>query len=237
MKLSDFDVLTFDCYGTLIDWETGLLDALAPWLDRHGATFDREQILEAYAEVEARLEEEHPAALYPEILARAMEALGQRWGLDVREDEARTFGASVPDWPAFPDSPEALQELGRHFQLVILSNVDRRSFAGSERRLGVSFDRIFTAQDIGSYKPDPRNFDYLLEQLKADGIAPGKILHTAQSLFHDHVPAKAAGLATAWIDRRHDKEGWGATAAPEEEVRPDFRFESLGAMAEAVERE
>ena len=141
------------------------------------------------------------------------------------------FGASVPGWPAFPDSAAALRDLKRHYRLVILSNVDRESFSGSARRLGVDFDAVFTAEDIGSYKPDRRNFEYLLRELGKDGIGRDKILHTTQSLHHDHLPASRLGLATAWIDRRHERQGWGAT--PAAEVAVDFRFTSLAEMAAA----
>ncbi|MCC2664532.1 MAG: HAD-superfamily hydrolase, subfamily variant2, partial [Geminicoccaceae bacterium] len=121
----------------------------------------------------------------------------------------------------------------QRYQLVILSNVDRASFAHSNQKLGVEFDATYTAEDIGSYKPDPRNFDYMLAHLAARGIAREQILHTAESLYHDHVPAKRVGLATCWIHRRAGKAGHGATRQPEAEVRPDFRFETLGAMAAA----
>ena len=123
--------------------------------------------------------------------------------------------------------------LKQHFRLIILSNVDRQSFAGSNRRLGVDFDHIFTAEEIGSYKPDRRNFDYLLERLAEHGIAKSELLHVAQSLFHDHVPANQLGIASAWIDRRHDRDGAGATPLPEPMPRFDFRFTSLGELAAA----
>jgi len=148
------------------------------------------------------------------------------------EEDAR-YGRSVPDWPAFPDSPAALQYLKQHYALVILSNVDRASFARSNERLQVQFDHVFTAQDIGSYKPDPRNFRYMLEHLAQAGHAKSDVLHTAESLFHDHVPAREAGLATCWIHRRREQGGFGATRPPEAEVRPDFHFDSMAAMVEA----
>lgn len=145
----------------------------------------------------------------------------------------RRFGASVPDWPAFPDSIDALRYLKQHYQLVILSNVDRASFVASNRRLGVAFDALSTAQDTGSYKPDPENFRYLLPHLDERGIPPQSILHTAQSLFHDHVPARRIGVRGAWIDRRHGKHSGGAAALVSPDVRTDFRFTSLAAMAAA----
>jgi 2-haloacid dehalogenase len=128
---------------------------------------------------------------------------------------------------------EALRYLKQHFRLVILSNVDRSSFAATNDRLGVTFDAIYTAQDIGSYKPDRRNFLYLVDRMTEQGIPKERMLHVAQSLFHDHVPAQALGIASAWIDRRHDASGWGATAPVSPDVRYNFRFTSLGALADA----
>ncbi len=232
--LSDFEVLTFDCYGTLIDWETGIFNALRPWLERQGACRPPAEVLEAFARHESALEAENPGLLYPRILARVHGRLAAEWGIVSRPEDATAFGASVPDWPAFPDSPAALRELERFYHLVILSNVDRKSFAGSARRLGVDFHAVLTAEDIGSYKPDPHNFKTLLRVLARRGTSRDKILHTAQSLYHDHLPARRLGLATAWIDRRHDRQGWGATLAPVDEVPVDFRFTSLAEMAAAA---
>src|SRR6202034_2767469 len=163
-------------------------------------------------------------ALYPEVLAGSLRRLGDKLGAEVTSDDAARLADSVPDWPAFGDSPGALADLARRFQLIILSNVDRASFAGWQRRLGVTFASVLTAQDIGSYKPAPRNFDALLAQATRLGIEPGRLLHVAQSLFHDHVPAKAAGLPTVWINRRHARPGWGATPAPPVDVQPDWEF-------------
>jgi 2-haloacid dehalogenase len=237
MRLADFKVLTFDCYGTLIDWESGIYDALRPLLTRAAVRLSRQEVLALFAEHEARQQAATPAMLYSDILATVHGQLAERWGAprDAAEDAA--FGASVGDWPAFADSPAALARLKRHYKLVILSNVDRASFARSNARLGVAFDAIHTAQDIGSYKPDPRNFDYLLARLGEQGFAPGDILHTAQSLFHDHAVANTKGLASCWIDRRGDQEGWGATSAPPAGVHYDFRFPTLAAMADARELE
>ena len=140
----------------------------------------------------------------------------------------------------FPDTADALRALKRHFKLVILSNVNRDGFAASNRKLGVDFDAIYTAEDVGSYKPTPRNFEYMLERLSADlGLAAGDVLHTAQSLFHDHVPAREFGLANAWIDRQGLDEGgnWGATAPVAERPEVDFLFPTMAAMAEAARAE
>jgi 2-haloalkanoic acid dehalogenase type II len=214
--VTKFTTLTFDCYGTLIDWERGILAELRPWLDRHGRRdLDDNTLLETFGTVEAACEAETPAALYPEILADVLHRLADKWGIEASAGEAMEFGRSVGRWPAFADSAASLQYLKRYYKLVILSNVDRASFAQSNEKLGVAFDRILTAQDIGSYKPSLRNFEYALVDLqRAFGAGKSDILHAAQSVFHDVVPANSIGLATAWINRRKSVGGWGATPAP-----------------------
>jgi 2-haloacid dehalogenase len=239
MQLTDFKVLTFDCYGTLIDWETGILAGLEPLVARVSSPPDRAAILDAYARHEAAQEAETPTMRYSEVLAAVHGRLAREWGVEDDAAEAAAFGASVPDWPAFPDTPEALAYLKRHYALVILSNIDRASFAGSRPRLGVEFDAVFTAEEIGSYKPDPRNFAFLIDRLAERGFAKTDILHTAQSLYHDHVPARAAGLASAWIDRGQEPGASGATLPPDgpAEALFDFRFRTLADMASAHRRE
>jgi 2-haloacid dehalogenase len=238
MRLADFKVLTFDCYGTLIDWEPGILSGLEPLTRRVRSPMTREQILEAFARHEFSQQKETPAMPYSQLLAVVYRRLAQSWGLTTTNEAANTFGASVPDWPEFSDSAEALQYLHQHYKLVILSNVDRLSFRSSNARLKVTFDAIYTAQDIESYKPNDRNFVYLLRRLEED-FAFGKpdVLHVAQSLFHDHAPANRAGLASAWIDRAHATKSWGATVPPPETPHYDFRFESMAALAEAHKSE
>ena len=235
MKLSQFTTLSFDCYGTLIDWEAGLSHALEPLREKAGLATDG--LLEAFGRIEHRLQDEFPGLRYSELLSKAHVRLSAELGIAPNAEEARAFGQSVGDWPAFPDSAEALTYLKRHFQLVILSNVDRESFAGSNRRLGVQFDHIFTAEEIGSYKPDPRNFQYLLDRMGDVGVARSRLLHVAQSLFHDHVPANEFGIASAWIDRRAGKDGGGATVMPDPLPHFDFRFASLGELAESHQAE
>src|SRR5678815_4471686 len=188
MQLSDFKALSFDCYGTLIDWETGILAALRSLRDRSGV--GDEELLTAYGEVEHAVEVEHPGLAYAQLLERVHRGLSHRLGVAEDEVEAAKLGSSVGDWPAFPDSAEALARLKQHYRLIILSNVHRQGFAASNRRLGVEFDAILTAQDIGSYKPNPANFDALLSKADEMGVPEGRLLHVAQSLFHDHVPAK-----------------------------------------------
>jgi 2-haloalkanoic acid dehalogenase type II len=235
MTPSDFKVLSFDCYGTLIDWESGILCALRPLAHRAGITLDGEAILAEFAVHESEQQAATPDMRYAELLNVVHARLAKVW--DVADDpvENERFGGSIGEWPAFSDTVAALHTLHKRFRLVILSNVDRLSFRATQQRLGVAFDAVYTAQDVGSYKPDPRNFAYLIEQLAEDGFQKSDILHVAQSLFHDHAPANAIGLASAWIDRRHGATGWGATAPPPQGVRYDFCFRSLAELAAAAE--
>jgi 2-haloalkanoic acid dehalogenase type II len=238
MRLTDFKVLTFDCYGTLIDWETGLFDGLRTLVGRSRRAMSGDQALEEFGRHEFAQEQETPAMPYSHLLAVVYRRLAATWGIATTSEEAIAFGASVPAWPEFPDSAEALQYLKRHYRLVILSNVDRVSFRSSNARLKVDFDAIYTAQDIGSYKPSDRNFEYMLGRLKKDlGLEKADVLHVAQSLLHDHAPANRAGVASAWIDRRHALEGWGATMPPSGTPHYDFRFESMAALAAAHKKE
>jgi 2-haloacid dehalogenase len=238
MKLSDFKALTFDCYGTLIDWETGLWNALQPLISTGALKVGREEALDVFGRLETEQELETPSLRYSSLLAAVHARMAKSWGVPAHADLHDRFGGSVPDWPAFPDSAAALAYLKRQFKLVILSNVDRASFATSNKKLGVTFDAVYTAEDVGSYKPDPRNFAYLTDHVEADlGIRKSEILHTAQSLHHDHVPAERAGLARAWIDRRFGRQGSGATVTPPNPPRVDFHFKSLAELAEAHRKE
>ncbi len=229
MLLTDFTTLTFDCYGTLIDWESGIAAALGPWAGRGGV--DAEALLAAFARIENRLQRDNPTAPYPELLRKGALAIAADLGAPMADGEAEAFAASIEDWPAFPDSADGLAHLKRHYKLVVLSNVDNASFAHSNAKLSVDFDAVFTAEDIGSYKPDPRNFRYMLARLAAMGIAKSAILHTAQSPYHDIAPARQMGIATNWINRRGLKPGGGAT--PAAEATPDFEHASIAEFVEA----
>jgi 2-haloacid dehalogenase len=237
MKLSQFKVLTFDCYGTLIDWESGMVEALKPLTSRVSPDLTRNQILEAHARHESAQQRWTPARRYRDLLAIVYKRLAEEWRVAASWEECQSYGRSVGNWPAFPDSAEALHYLKQHYKLVILSNVDNESFAASNKKLQVAFDAILTAEDIGSYKPDDRNFRYLLETLAMLGHGRHEILHTAESLFHDHEPANRAGLTSCWIYRRHADSGFGATMAPSEMPKYQFRFTSLMEMAKAHQAE
>ncbi len=236
MNLADYDALSFDCYGTLIDWEAGIAAVLSRWAKEAGLELSDEELLRAYADNEARAERDTPAALYPDILAEAFRRTGEALGHPVSDEWADRLGRSVPDWPAFADSTEALTSLARDYKLIILSNVHRDGFAGSNRRLDIDFDRIITAEDVKAYKPAPNHFEALDVALVEMGIARDKLLHVAQSLFHDHVPARRHGLPSVWINRRHDRPGWGATPEPAEEYAYDLEFPSMIAFAEAARK-
>lgn len=238
MKLADFKVLSFDCYGTLIDWETGLWTALQPLIVASGVKIEHDSALEIFGTIEARQQSETPGVLYRDLLARVHAELAAQWGAPTDAAMDKAFGGSIGDWPAFPDSAAALAYLKRHYKLVILSNVDRQSFAASNNKLGVMFDAIRTAQDIGSYKPNPKNFEDLIATVRALGHDKSEILHTAQSLFHDHAPAETIGLARCWINRRAGKgSGSGATKPVAAMPKLDFEFPTLAAMADAHRRE
>jgi len=236
MKLGDFDALTFDVYGTLIDWESGMIAGLRPLTDRAGA-LSRDDILQAHAFHESTAQAQTPHMRYDRLLAVVYKRLSEEWGVPATWEEALTYGASVRDWPAFDDTVAALRYLKQHYKLVVLSNVDSASFAHSNAKLGVTFDAVYTAEDIGSYKPAPRNFDYMIANMARLGVPKQKILHTAESLFHDHVQAKAFGLANCWIYRRHNQEGFGATMDPGGRPECNFVFNSMADLVAAHQRE
>ena len=233
MKLTDFKALTFDCYGTLIDWESGMVEALKPLTSRVGRELSRNDILEAHARHESAQQLQTPGKTYRDLLPIVYKRLAEEWGASASWEECVAYGRSVRDWPAFIDSAGALQYLKKHFKLVILSNVDNENFAGSNKKLQVDFDAIYTAEDVGAYKPSDKNFEYMLTKLKTLGIEKHQILHTAESMFHDHGPANRHGLASCWIYRRFDQDGFGATMHPGEMPTYEFRFNSMADLVKA----
>jgi 2-haloacid dehalogenase len=225
-----FEALTFDCYGTLIDWETGILAGIRPVLGARGAGIPNEDLLARFAAAEAAIEA-GPYARYRDVLGLALRDVAGAYGIQALDGEAAAFGGSVGDWPAFHDAAAALAQLKTRFRLGVLTNCDDDLFAASSRRLGVEFDWIVTAEQAHGYKPRIANFELLFERL---GLPRDRILHVAQSLFHDHVPAKKLGLATVWIDRRRGRDGFGAT--PPAEATPDAAFGDMASFAAAATR-
>jgi len=217
--------LSFDCYGTLIDWESGILGALRPVLSRHGVVCDDDRLLGLYAGAESALEA-GPYRPYREVLREATRRIAAELRFDPSAEELSLLADSLPGWPPFPDTIESLRTLQTRFRLAIASNIDDDLFAATERRLGVSFDLVTTAQQVRSYKPAPAHLMRTLEKL---GVAPkGKVvelMHVAQSLFHDIGPAKALGITTVWVNRRSGRPGPGAT--PPSAARPDYEVPDL----------
>lgn len=232
LKLTDFRLLSFDVYGTLIDWETGVLNGLRSLTE--GTDLTRETILEVYHELEREQQFKTPDMPYSQILATLHPHFAARLGLKApTAQESEIFGRSVGQWPAFPDTVDALKRLSKHYKLLVLSNVDTESFKASNAGPleGFKFDKIVTAQDVGSYKPDLRNFSYMLERVKSEsGIEQNQVLQTAQSQYHDHHPAKEIGIKSVWI-KRH-----GTMGNRQQEIY-DRNFITLGDMADALEQE
>jgi 2-haloacid dehalogenase len=223
-----YEALTFDCYGTLIDWESGILTGLRRVLAPRGIEPGDDELLERYAAFEAAAEA-GPYRRYRQILGDGLREVAHGYGVTPDDREVAAFGGSVVDWPAFPDSAAALTALHERFGLGVITNCDDDLFAGSAARLATDFDWVVTAQQAGAYKPDQRGFRLAFERV---GLPTDRILHVAQSLFHDHVPAKELGLATVWIDRRHDRPGFGAT--PPAEATPDATFPDMATFAAAA---
>ncbi|CAE6535405.1 unnamed protein product [Rhizoctonia solani] len=234
-KLSDFKVLNFDVYGTLIDWESGVVDGLEPLLARssEASKWTRKEKLDAFEEVEAGLQRQHPDMVYTDILANTHNRLAAKLGIETTLELDQAFGQSIRNWTPFPDTCAALAKLSRYYKLAVLSNVDNETFQYTIKRLeteGGKFSQVVTAQDVGSYKPDERNFLHALREIKNNfGVEKEQVLVTAQSLFHDHAPANKLGLKSAWIARENVTIGRNSPASY------TFKFVTLGAMADAAE--
>ena len=228
LRFDDYEVLTFDCYGTLIDWESGIWEALQPALTNHHIDITKDNTLELYGELESAAERGEYRE-YKVVLRLVLEGLGARLDFTPTPPELQQFSTSVKDWPAFPDSAHALQALKKKFKLAIISNIDDDLFAFSARRLQVQFDWIITAQQARSYKPSLNNFQVAFQRM---GLPQDRILHVAQSLYHDMVPARALGLSTVWINRQRDKLGFGAT--PPAQVDVDLEVPNLQVLADML---
>jgi 2-haloacid dehalogenase len=228
LDFSRFRCLTFDCYGTLIDWEQGILAALRPILQAHGEARSDAELLRAYADLEAHLEG-GPYRSYRAVLEDIVRGIGEQFGFNPSAEEVRSLPESLPKWDPFPDTRAALQALHTKYQLAIISNTDDDLFAATARKLGVKFDFVITAQQAKSYKPSLNNFRLAIDRI---GLPVESILHVGQSVFHDVVPAKSLGLATVWVTRRRVKEGIAATLPAS--GQPDMEVPDLKTLAGAA---
>jgi 2-haloacid dehalogenase len=226
LDFTRFQVLTFDCYGTLIDWETGIFGALRPILTAHGRTVTDAELLEFYSELELQAEQREFRP-YREVLKSVVRGFGDRLGFVPSKSEVRSLPESLANWLPFPDTVAALRKLKSRYQLAITSNVDDDLFAATARRLEVQFDHVITAQQARAYKPSLRVFKLAQERI---GVQPTQWLHVAQSVYHDVVPAKSLGIATVWVNRPSPRPGAGAAKAAS--AQPDLEVHSLKALAD-----
>jgi len=232
-SLTDFKVLTFDCYGTLIDWETGIPRGLEPLASRAEIAVSTDKLLEMHARLEAAQQSATPSMPYGRLLAVVYKRLAEELRIPTSWAECLEYGKSIRNWPPFDDTAPALAYLKKHYRLVVLSNVDNESFDASQEKLGIQFDAVYTAEDIGSYKPERRNFEYMFDQLARQDVRRSEILHVAESMFHDHETARTMRLSNCWIHRRCGKSGFGAASKPKHTPEIDFTFPSLAAFVEA----
>lgn len=229
---SRYRVLTFDCYGTLVDWEAGLLGQLVPWSERYELGCSGEELLQRHAEHEPLVQEENPAYPYPKVLEQVFRRIAADYGIEPDPADAAAFARSVAVWPAFPDSAEALHRLAGRFDLVILSNVDNASLRASRQLLGDPFRSAVTAEEVGAYKPDLRMFEAALKTAEGLGASRDQVLHVAQSLYHDHVPAAELGLDAVWVDRRGGSGGAARDAG--QRVAPLATVSDLAQLADLL---
>jgi 2-haloacid dehalogenase len=229
LQFDRYEVLTFDCYGTLIDWERGILTALKSLLEARNVNLDERQILELFAEFEPEIQLKSEYITYREVLKGVVKKFGDRFNFKPTEDELNSLPESIKNWQPFPDTVEALKLLKQRFKLGIISNIDDDLFAYSAKHLQVEFDWIVTAQQAKSYKPSRNNFKLAFDKIS---LPTDKILHVAQSIYHDIVPANSLGLSTVWVNRRVGKEGFGATKAAE--AKPDLEVPNLQKLAETI---
>jgi 2-haloacid dehalogenase len=226
LDFSRFQVLTFDCYGTLIDWESGIFSALRPILAAHGKAITDAKLLELYGELEAQAEQ-GDFRPYREVLQAVVRGFGERLGFAPRDTETRSLPESLSRWLPFPDTVAALRRLKAQYKLGILSNVDDDLFAATAPKLEVDFDYAVTAQQAQAYKPSLKIFRLAQERM---GVPTGKWLHVGQSIYHDVIPAQSLGLATVWVNRPSPRTGAGAVKAAE--GSPDLTVKDLQTLAD-----
>ena len=225
LDLTRFKVLTFDCYGTMIDWETGIFSALRPILAAHNAEIADSALLELYSELELTAEQGE-FVRYRDVLQSVVRGVGERLGFVPTEAEVQSLPESLARWQPFPDTVEALRKLKSRYQLAVMSNVDDDLFAATAPKLGVAFDQVITAQQAGCYKPCVRIF-----QLAEDRIGARREhwLHVGQSIYHDVIPAQSLGIAAVWVNRPSPRPGAGAAKAAAGE--PDLQVPDLQTLA------
>jgi 2-haloacid dehalogenase len=230
LDFTRFEIITFDCYGTLINWEDGLLPVLRAILGAHGASRDDATILKLYGDFEERAEKD-PYQGYRDVLASVVRQFGAELGFTPTRDEELSLPNSLASWQPWPDTVAALRELKKRFRLAILSNIDDDLFAATRPKLGVEFDEVITAQQARAYKPSRKIFELALERIKTPA---DRILHVGQSIYHDVIPAQQLGLATVWINRPSARPGVGAVKSAS--ARPDLELSSLEQLATAALR-
>jgi 2-haloacid dehalogenase len=227
LDFSRFEILTFDCYGTLINWEDGILRCLRRIVTEHGQQIDDATILQLYGDFEASAEQGEYRS-YREVLNSVVRQFGKQFGFAPSEEQVRSLADSLKEWTPWPDTVEALRLLESRFRLAIISNVDDDLFAATRSQLKVEFSQIVTAQQAQAYKPSVKIFELALSRI---GVPVHRILHVGQSLYHDVVPAQSLGLATVWVNRPSARKGVGAVKAAE--AQPDLQVISLAALAAA----
>lgn len=230
MNLKAVRLITFDCYGTLIDWETGMLASLRSLL-RKRVEIEDDKLLELYGEIEVQIES-GPYMVYRAVLGRAAEEIGRRLGAPISAADAQHFAQSLRLWKPFPDTVDALHALAKYYKLAIISNVDDDLFADTQRLLKTSFEFVVTAQQVRSYKPSHKNFEEAMKRADERSISKKEMLHAGQSLYHDIAPANALGLKSAWVNRRFDKSGSGATTPGS--AKPLFKVNSMAELAKKL---
>ena len=236
LDLTIFRALSFDCYGTLIDWEAGIAAVLGPWAREQGLGASDEELLLAYADAEAAAERDHPAARYPDVLAMAFRHTGDALGTPVSDAWARRLGDSVPDWPAFPDSAGALARLAATTSSSSCPTCTGTASPAATGSCAATSPRSSRPRTSAPTSPRRTTSGPSTPTLPGLGVGRAELLHVAQSLYHDHVPAKREGLPSVWINRRHDRPGWGATPEPTEAWAADLELPSMAAFADAVDR-
>jgi len=230
LDFNQFEVVSFDCYGTLIDWESGILPVLKQLLSSREMDLSENQTLELFAEFESELEKDKNDYIkYRKILQLIVKKIGQRFNCEPTGTELNSLALSVKNWQPFPDTVAALAALKQKYKLAVISNIDDDLFAGTAKHLKVEFDWLITAEQVRSYKPSTRNFEIAIDRM---GIAPEKLLHVAQSLYHDIVPAASMGISTVWVNRRQGKVGFGATLPAS--AQPDLEVPDLKTLVEAI---